>query len=714
MYNIVKLLKEFKIVVPMIQRDYAYGREEEKAKREGLLDSIFDVLTGKSSGLRLNYIYGVSNENGDIILIDGQQRTTTLYLIRLYLTINSGQTLDDIKELSYATRTTSKEFCAYLYEHKNVIKYNFDPHELITDKLDNDKLFFKKWRYDPTVASIICVLDAIDKRVHSIMSETHSIDFEAWLTNLEHVEFEFVLLEGFKREEDLYTAMNGRGKQLTQFEKLKPIICECLKTTTHNIDDKINNEWVPAFWNYAKAQADASIGDSSSYAVENHDRFLFNYFRYVTTMLWLENNKLEKAQKIDFKAVIDWIKENARENEKRFICYIMDNFNVWFADNQSHDFYQFTRDIQIADKDDNSGKTNLFWDNVNLDFVRDCCENDQFENINLIERIILWAFIVYKWNESNSCTNGRSLRDYYVLMRDVYAASWDTHTPTSITKNPTEHLVARGIMEFRKIVDGKYCNDYKNQSEIFNSSNSEKYVILNNKLTSGCSDNVFRIVKQDSYTSREAHQFAENINVLVCTNGINSYQAIVNLTEMDYLACYGIRSDRLYLPYTRDMLRSLFSMTKWSSESWYEGFLRKMSSGPIQIINNSYPSTDWKYYLKKYKSEFVNSNVLSAFDYSTDESGQVKWFEIKSVYGLKATSRQIASPFLLAAYRKKHQIDTESKIKDQVVECLKVIETRQIELSSSDDNIVFKDNSGSYTIHLSNGVDLIDELALHF
>ena len=43
MYNIVKLLKEFKIVVPMIQRDYAYGREKEKAKREGLLDSIFDV-----------------------------------------------------------------------------------------------------------------------------------------------------------------------------------------------------------------------------------------------------------------------------------------------------------------------------------------------------------------------------------------------------------------------------------------------------------------------------------------------------------------------------------------------------------------------------------------------------------------------------------------------------------------------------------------------
>lgn len=80
-----ELLDEKKIEIPVIQRDYAQGRDKDNVNdiRKNFLNSIKDALKNEEP-LDLNFVYG-STKGNTFIPIDGQQRLTTLYLIHVYL-----------------------------------------------------------------------------------------------------------------------------------------------------------------------------------------------------------------------------------------------------------------------------------------------------------------------------------------------------------------------------------------------------------------------------------------------------------------------------------------------------------------------------------------------------------------------------------------------------------------------------------------------------
>lgn len=70
------------ITIPIIQRDYAQGRDENKDLRKEFIDKLFQHLESKQK-LKLDFIYGSinpTNENS-FLPLDGQQRLTTLYLL---------------------------------------------------------------------------------------------------------------------------------------------------------------------------------------------------------------------------------------------------------------------------------------------------------------------------------------------------------------------------------------------------------------------------------------------------------------------------------------------------------------------------------------------------------------------------------------------------------------------------------------------------------
>lgn len=98
--NLEDLLSKYKVVIPVLQRDYAQGRESKiKVVVEPFLNSIFNVLEGNQNKLHIDFIYGYL-ENNNFILIDGQQRITTLWL--LYLIIykyKSDDDFDNIKKI---------------------------------------------------------------------------------------------------------------------------------------------------------------------------------------------------------------------------------------------------------------------------------------------------------------------------------------------------------------------------------------------------------------------------------------------------------------------------------------------------------------------------------------------------------------------------------------------------------------------------------------
>lgn len=132
--NLKEFLKDKNVEVPMLQRDYAQGRKSQEKVAKEFLDAIFAVLCGKRESLHIDFIYGYK-EGEKFILIDGQQRITTLWLLHFYI-YKRAQKLESIsKELarfSYAVRDSSKKFC------KKLLKEDFDlsknPSKAILDK----------------------------------------------------------------------------------------------------------------------------------------------------------------------------------------------------------------------------------------------------------------------------------------------------------------------------------------------------------------------------------------------------------------------------------------------------------------------------------------------------------------------------------------------------------------------------------------------------
>ena len=72
------------IEIPIIQRDYAQGRQTGTVKRvrERFLNNIFDAIKSHRH-LTLDFVYGEITD-GKLTPLDGQQRLTTLFLLHWY------------------------------------------------------------------------------------------------------------------------------------------------------------------------------------------------------------------------------------------------------------------------------------------------------------------------------------------------------------------------------------------------------------------------------------------------------------------------------------------------------------------------------------------------------------------------------------------------------------------------------------------------------
>ena len=248
--NLLGLLKSIdEFAVPTIQRDYAQGRDKGSNKdlceevREGLIDSLYNALTDDKF-LLLDYIYG-TNDSNVFYPIDGQQRLTTLFLLHWYMgkkeRINKTKPTEfnQLKKFSYEIRDTSKEFCKSLIE----IDVAFD-RDTISDQIKDSSKYHDAYSYDPTVLSMLTVLDTIHKKFKDVKEQL-------W-DRLEKIEFWSLSLEGFGLTDDLFVKMNARGKRLSRFDvfksdleaKLEKIVNAAAETWKREID----NAFLDAYW----------------------------------------------------------------------------------------------------------------------------------------------------------------------------------------------------------------------------------------------------------------------------------------------------------------------------------------------------------------------------------------------------------------------------------------------------------------------------------
>lgn len=112
-----ELISKHKIEIPIIQRDYAQGREGKADIRTNFLNALLEVVDGKK--LELDFVYGSvkKDKEGNTTLqpLDGQQRLTTLFLLHWFVATKENKLDDELKKLltkfTYETRTSSREFC---------------------------------------------------------------------------------------------------------------------------------------------------------------------------------------------------------------------------------------------------------------------------------------------------------------------------------------------------------------------------------------------------------------------------------------------------------------------------------------------------------------------------------------------------------------------------------------------------------------------------
>ena len=351
-YTFFSLLNEFeKIEIPRIQRSYAQGRESEKIVRDGFLGSIMKTLENKNEDrLCLDFIYGDSN-NKKFIPIDGQQRLTTLYLLYWYLnnfeknTVEKEKRKEALRKFTYETRESSKEFCERLSGTSiNVEDFKNTKEEKISSKIKNQTWYLIQWKDDPTIKSMLTMLDAIEEKLK--FKDIQEIKTNAFEENGKRIYFYFIEVKTFGSADELYVKMNSRGKKLTTFENFKSKLegymdREILKKeedkkTLNEFKKKIDNEWLLYFWDIKK--------DSENNGGEL-DRCLMNLFMTIfeNEMALIDNKtgdeiksiikdyddfilKSEDERKLDFEK----LKEQNVINKTtiKYSCYVLEYYSM--------------------------------------------------------------------------------------------------------------------------------------------------------------------------------------------------------------------------------------------------------------------------------------------------------------------------------------------------------------------------------------------------
>ncbi|MGI8434793.1 MAG: DUF262 domain-containing protein, partial [Nocardioidaceae bacterium] len=214
------------IEIPIIQRDFAQGRPDDEATaiRERFLDAIVHASTTDVE-MALDFVYG-DVKAGVLLPLDGQQRLTTLFLLHWYVA-SLAEALDPAApwlRFSYATRPTARDFCLIIAEHPYPVG-SLRPSEWITDQ----PWYLYPWRQDPTISSMLVMLDAMHERFHHEQTDFGAVWGRLSGEEKRAIWFLFLPVADMDYGEDLYIKMNSRGKPLTPFEVFKADLEEMLR-----------------------------------------------------------------------------------------------------------------------------------------------------------------------------------------------------------------------------------------------------------------------------------------------------------------------------------------------------------------------------------------------------------------------------------------------------------------------------------------------------
>ncbi|MDK1388871.1 DUF262 domain-containing protein [Sinorhizobium sp. 8-89] len=363
------------IEIPIIQRDFAQGRPNPEVKRirRSFLDVLKQALTGNDE-ISLDFVYG-DTKDGRFIPLDGQQRLTSLYLLHWYMAVRCGVAdaeRDFITRFTYHTRFSSRDFCTKLA----TISPELDGRP-ISAWLQDQHWFAGSWRKDPTIQSMLVVLDDIQALFTDVDIEACRV---AWgrLTSeaSPNITFEILSLEEMGLTDELYIKMNSRGKPLTEFEHFKAQFEQILKEFEEALPEdanrssryaefsrKVDQEWADLIWPFR--------GTS-----DNADEQFLRLFSFITDItIWrhgLETRPADEDLEATAKAIYGSSHADAALAAQKYLFSVLDGLRAEFASATKMAEIDHWFGALFANHEHSPGTVTIF-DDTNL--LDDCCRS---------------------------------------------------------------------------------------------------------------------------------------------------------------------------------------------------------------------------------------------------------------------------------------------------------------------------------------------------
>jgi hypothetical protein len=438
-----QFLENYKIEIPIIQRDYAQGRKGKEELRRSFLTNLKEALDKKldkekealdnnDKELKLDFVYGAINNN-TLTPLDGQQRLTTLWLLHWYVALRAGkleEAREKLKKLSYETRVFSREFCEQLCNCENFESFTPE-NDKIVDFITNQTWFYSAWKQDPTIQSMLRMLSGTEENDKSGkdfidgIEELFKDEFENYWDLLSRdkcpIAFYHLPLENFGLSDDLYIKMNARGKQLTDFENLKADLIGYIQERANENKDwenllkgedsipiKLDTTWTDLFWENRKGKgSDKDKGEIDDI-----------YFAFLNRFFW---NELFIAKK-DEKHILN-IETSTQENKNPSYKYLNEIDEKVKENNNTERFYQgldkykyyggefpiplecFEKLRKVLDnfcKYYENNKNNIYKCSWNQDFsFIPKYKDDKILELNQRERIVFYAICKYFDHDTN-------------------------------------------------------------------------------------------------------------------------------------------------------------------------------------------------------------------------------------------------------------------------------------------------------------------------
>lgn len=305
-----------KIIIPIIQRDYAQGRVDPDINRvrDRFLSSLYDAITGES--ITLDFVYGDIDENGVMTPLDGQQRLTTLFLLHWYAARKSGVSEEDSAFLSnfgYETRYSARYFC------KELTRFVPSFEGKLSEEIIDQAWFPLDWQKDPTISSMLVMLDAIDDRFKEVGDLWEKLKGGA-------ITFYFLPIKDMGLTDELYIKMNSRGKPLTRFEHFKAELERCIRAVddaaAKRVMQKIDRDWTDMLWRYRDS------GSGSEEDAITDDEFL-KYFRFICDVLCYQGGESPQGKSSDEFDLLTEYFTGEKEKVLRNIETLESYFDCW-------------------------------------------------------------------------------------------------------------------------------------------------------------------------------------------------------------------------------------------------------------------------------------------------------------------------------------------------------------------------------------------------